>query len=205
MEVGWVGESQWQSSHEIIFKLGCCPNSMCKVFWNHVWSITGCSKWVIMLMLFRTLATRALGSIKWKEPFVWDSFSWETTPHVSLHWCVSFLAGALPWCEREHNGAGDLPCLIYSLHSEGKWIMIHCNLEFGCYLNRPTQKLAFLFSHYQVSTRRSVVNEAQCFCGGNMVASTNKHAQHRGEGATTRLLARYRKGTLPMRQMSFIN
>ena len=137
-----------------------------KLFQNHVWSITGWSKWVIMLMLFRTLATRALGSIKWKEPFVWDSFSWETTPHVSLHWCVSFLAGALPWCEREHNGAGDLPCLIYSLHSEGKWIMIHCNLEFGYYLNRPTQKLAFPFSHYQVSTRSSVVNEAQCFLEG---------------------------------------
>ena len=31
MEVGWVGGSQRQSSHEIIFKLGCCPNSMCKV------------------------------------------------------------------------------------------------------------------------------------------------------------------------------
>ena len=31
MEVRWVGESRRQSSHEIIFRLGCCPSGMCKV------------------------------------------------------------------------------------------------------------------------------------------------------------------------------
>ena len=163
-----------------------------KLFWNHVWSITGWSKWVMMLMLFRTLATRALGSIKWQEPFVWGSFSWETTHHLSLHWCVCLLTGALLWSEREHSRAGDLPCLTYSLHSEGEWIMVHCNLEFGCYVNRPIQKLAFLFSLYQVTTRSSVVNEAQCLCGGNTLGSASQHAGHGSEGAT-----RDPQGTLP--------
>ena len=84
--------------------------------------------------------------------------------------------------------------------------MVHCNLEFSCYVNRRIQKLAFPFSHHEVSMRSSVVNEAQHFYGGNMVGSTNEHAQHHGEGATTtRLLARYRKGTWPMRLMSFLN
>lgn len=62
--------------------------------------------------------------------------------------------------------------------------MVHCNLGFSCYANRPIQKLAFLFSDYQVSTRSTVVNEAQCLCGGNTLGSTNQHAGHGGEGAT---------------------